>query len=323
MVFFQTVPILGLGGHTLRMFFEYQADSTPVATEGAWLDDLRLECYAPVTAHLSYEFLDGTSMAAPHVTGAAALLFSLKPSATVTEVRNALLGSVHPTASLAGKTTTGGRLDIVAALKALVPVGQETVAPETELLSQPASDDDDPLGQLRIPAHRRRRRRLRMQARRRLLQSLLQRSQIQRSGRGPTQTPGARHRPRRPRRPDPGQRQLDDGRPDARTAGRRNRRSDGRRSDGDGGSNRARTPRGTAASGLQGPGARRQDPGAGQIRPRGSGLHPRQRRQAEAEERPEAAEARRQVLDAGRGQLAPAALVNLKLGPKPRKRHHY
>jgi subtilisin family serine protease len=140
MVFFQTVPILGLGGHTLKMFFEYQADSTPLATEGAWLDDLRLECYAPVSTPLTHSFLDGTSMAAPHVTGAAALLFSLKPSATVTEVRNALLGSVHPTASLAGKTTTGGRLDIVAALKALVPVGQETVPPETELLSQPPAE---------------------------------------------------------------------------------------------------------------------------------------------------------------------------------------
>jgi subtilisin family serine protease len=137
MTFFQTVPILGLGGHSLQMFFEYSADSTPIAEEGAWLDDLRLECYAPLAAHLSYGFLDGTSMAAPHVTGAAALLFSLKPDATVTEVRDALLGSVHPAASLTGKTTTGGRLDIGAALKALVPVGQETVPPETALLSQP------------------------------------------------------------------------------------------------------------------------------------------------------------------------------------------
>jgi subtilisin family serine protease len=137
MAFFQTVPIFDLGGHSLQMFFEYSADSTPTAEEGAWLDDMRLECYAPLAAHLSYVFLDGTSMAAPHVTGAAALLFSLKPEATVTEVREALLDSVHPTAALEGKTTTGGRLDVSAALKALVPVGEETVAPETALLGQP------------------------------------------------------------------------------------------------------------------------------------------------------------------------------------------
>ncbi len=54
-------------------------------------------------------------MATPHVTGAAALLFSLKPAASVTEVRQALLGSVDPLPSLAGKTTSGGRLDIGAA----------------------------------------------------------------------------------------------------------------------------------------------------------------------------------------------------------------
>jgi hypothetical protein len=50
------------------------------------------------------------------VTGAAALLFSLKPSASVGEVRQGLLASVDPIPSLAGKTTAGGRLDISAAV---------------------------------------------------------------------------------------------------------------------------------------------------------------------------------------------------------------
>lgn len=139
MAFFQTVPILGLGGHSLQMFFEYSADSTPISSEGIWLDDLRLECYAPLSTPLSYTYLDGTSMAAPHVTGAAALLFSLKPDATVTEVREALLDSVDPVGSLAGKTTTGGRLDVSAALDTLVTPGEETVPPETAILSQPPS----------------------------------------------------------------------------------------------------------------------------------------------------------------------------------------
>ncbi len=71
----------------------------------------------PLTATaLTYSFLDGTSMAAPHVTGAAALLFSLKPSATVTEVRDALLNGIDAVPSLTGKTTTGGRLDIAKAM---------------------------------------------------------------------------------------------------------------------------------------------------------------------------------------------------------------
>jgi subtilisin family serine protease len=60
----------------------------------------------------SYASYSGTSMATPHVTGAAALYASMHPSATAAEIRSAILASAAPTASLAGKTTTGGRLDI-------------------------------------------------------------------------------------------------------------------------------------------------------------------------------------------------------------------
>ena len=81
-------------------------------------------------------------MAAPHVTGAAALLFSLKPAATVTEVRDALLTGVDPVASLSGKTTSGGRLDVAAALEELVPIGSETVAPDTAITSAPVGSTE-------------------------------------------------------------------------------------------------------------------------------------------------------------------------------------
>jgi subtilisin family serine protease len=130
---FHTVPILNLGGHTVKPFFEYHATATPTAAEGAWLDDIALTCNAPLSTQPSYAFEQGTSMATPQVTGAAALLFSLKPTATVTEVREALLTTAAPTASLAGKTVTGGRLDVNAALNKLVPAGTETTAPDTEI----------------------------------------------------------------------------------------------------------------------------------------------------------------------------------------------
>ncbi|MBA3306642.1 MAG: S8 family serine peptidase [Thermoleophilaceae bacterium] len=55
--------------------------------------------------------LDGTSMAAPHVAGAAALIWSSRPGASVADVRAALLGSVDPVPSLAGRTVSGGRLN--------------------------------------------------------------------------------------------------------------------------------------------------------------------------------------------------------------------
>lgn len=55
---------------------------------------------------------DGTSMATPHVAGAAALYWSAHPEKTVREVKAALLGSVKRTSQLSGKTVSGGQLDV-------------------------------------------------------------------------------------------------------------------------------------------------------------------------------------------------------------------
>jgi len=116
---FHTELITGLGGHTVSVRFAFTAGSSPSASDGIWLDDIRLTCNAPLATPPGYQFLEGTSMAAPHVTGAAGLLFSRVPSATVSEVRKALLTGVDPVASLTGKTVTGGRLNVSTAMKSL------------------------------------------------------------------------------------------------------------------------------------------------------------------------------------------------------------
>ncbi len=51
-------------------------------------------------------------MATPHVTGAAALYAASHLGATAAQIRTAILGSALPTGSLAGKTVTGGRLNV-------------------------------------------------------------------------------------------------------------------------------------------------------------------------------------------------------------------
>jgi subtilisin family serine protease len=59
----------------------------------------------------SYATLSGTSMATPHVTGAAALI-AAATGKRGNDLRAAILGNVKPLSSLAGRTTTGGRLDL-------------------------------------------------------------------------------------------------------------------------------------------------------------------------------------------------------------------
>lgn len=84
----------------------------------------------------TYASYSGTSMATPHVTGAAALYAAAYPGATALQIKNAILSSATPTASLSGKTVTGGRLNIgnlinvtpsgatsLAASESLVPTG--------------------------------------------------------------------------------------------------------------------------------------------------------------------------------------------------------
>ena len=64
-----------------------------------------------------YETEDGTSMAAPFVTGAAGLIESLHPDYSPVDVKNALLNSAARPLDLAGGwTATSGRLDAAAAL---------------------------------------------------------------------------------------------------------------------------------------------------------------------------------------------------------------
>jgi subtilisin family serine protease len=70
----------------------------------------------------AYNTLDGTSMATPHVVGAAALILSHYPAAFLSEVRRRVLNGAVPIPSLTNRTVTGGRLNVFNSLVA-VPTG--------------------------------------------------------------------------------------------------------------------------------------------------------------------------------------------------------
>ena len=64
----------------------------------------------------NYGYENGTSMAAPHVSGAAALLKSHRPALSMREVREILLKTAEAKAALSGLAVTGGRLNIGSAM---------------------------------------------------------------------------------------------------------------------------------------------------------------------------------------------------------------
>lgn len=76
----------------------------------------RVALHAPGSWVLStvpggYAYMSGTSMAAPHVAGAVALLRSYQPALSVAGIRAALLDSADKVAAFGGLTESGGRLD--------------------------------------------------------------------------------------------------------------------------------------------------------------------------------------------------------------------
>ena len=68
------------------------------------------------TPENGYSYMSGTSMAAPMVTAAAAMLYSHYDDATLADVKDILLASVKTLDALDGVTVTGGMLDLGAAM---------------------------------------------------------------------------------------------------------------------------------------------------------------------------------------------------------------
>jgi len=107
---------------------------------GVRITSTYLYCFRGPFRGDEYPRVSGTSFAAPQVTGAAALLLAHKPWLTTAELRSTLLGTVEPLGHLAGRTVTGGRLDVGAALDERRPAaGQAQRQPSSPLKPQAAA----------------------------------------------------------------------------------------------------------------------------------------------------------------------------------------
>ena len=120
-------------------------DNVTLGSEGAWIpavfisqvDGLHLASLGAVTATVvndlvsGYQLLDGSSMAAAHVSGAVAVLAAAFPFESVSRRIERILGGAEPLVTLAGKVITGGRLNLYNSLRFY---GDLNMAPIYQLL---------------------------------------------------------------------------------------------------------------------------------------------------------------------------------------------
>ena len=100
----------------LASFSDYGPGSVDLAAPGVSIYSTWYEDSTGAGSDISFATESGTSMAAPHVTGAVALLLAKFPTDTYRQTINRLLRSVTPIAGLSGKVQTGGRLNLANAI---------------------------------------------------------------------------------------------------------------------------------------------------------------------------------------------------------------
>lgn len=113
----------------LASFSNYGAVSVDIAAPGVniWSTTPRA---GSLFYGANYDFSDGTSMAAPAVTGAIAFLRGISPNSTYTEIINVLYQGADVIPALVGRVSTGARLNLDRAARLLSPASI-SISPST------------------------------------------------------------------------------------------------------------------------------------------------------------------------------------------------
>ncbi|MDP3565233.1 MAG: S8 family serine peptidase [Methanoregula sp.] len=112
----------------LAPFSNYGNDSVDLAAPGVSIPVYACAEPGTVDPKCGYYMMDGTSVAVPQVAGIAVLVKSINPRLTNVQLRDVIRKSVQALPSLAGKTSTGGRLDAYAAVLGAAQAAETTGA---------------------------------------------------------------------------------------------------------------------------------------------------------------------------------------------------
>lgn len=118
------------GARSLYLRFRLVANGS-VTGDGAAVDSVSVRCSSPSYTGTELLYAGGTSMAAPHVSGAAALAWSAQPDASTLDVSHALLDGAVDGPAYAGKTVSGGRLNACRTVVLLASLPESRCADST------------------------------------------------------------------------------------------------------------------------------------------------------------------------------------------------
>ena len=154
------LSVSGADGRTdVQPTFLFGADGS-VQGDGAYIDNFNLLCRGQsysdtiaaddALAGGSYTAIAGTSMAAPHVAGIAAMVRAVDPGAPPSQVVKALREGAKPLAGMSGITVTGGVADALGAMDAVLAIANPKPLPQPSPPAPPARPGRPRFGKLSV-----------------------------------------------------------------------------------------------------------------------------------------------------------------------------